>query len=124
MISVGIRNWIGRGRRPATAASYPVAAAASVERKSLTPEQLADLDAARAELLQLAAPGRGKESQRVPSGREPLGRMIPRRYGPSPRSSGRRTAKRTPGRRTTGRPDRAGRSHKSRWTSCAQWGQL
>lgn len=52
---MGIRNWIGRGRRPATAASYPVAAAAYVERKPLTPEQLADLDAARAELLQLAA---------------------------------------------------------------------
>lgn len=49
---MGIRNWIGRGRRPAAAESMPVPATSPIERKPLTPEQLAELEEAWAELRQ------------------------------------------------------------------------
>lgn len=51
---MGIRNWLSRHRRPAAAESFPIAAAAPMERKPLTPEQLADLEEAWAELRRAA----------------------------------------------------------------------
>jgi len=47
---MGIRNWFGRGRKPAAAESFPGAATAPIERKPLTPAQLADLREAWGEL--------------------------------------------------------------------------
>lgn len=72
---MGLRNFLNRrslsvGLEPPPASM----AAAPIERVPLTAEQLADLDAARAELLELAAEVGVKESQRVPPRRESLAR--------------------------------------------------
>lgn len=53
---MGLRNFLNRRSLPAEAEAPGTGwVATPVERALLTPEQLADLDAARAELLQLAA---------------------------------------------------------------------
>jgi hypothetical protein len=47
---VGIRKWLSHHLGPAAVESFPIAAAAPMEPKPLTPEHLADLEAARADL--------------------------------------------------------------------------
>jgi len=72
---VGLRNFLNRRSLPAEAEAPGTGwVATPVERALLTPEQLADLDAARAELLQLAAEVGVKSLNACPPGREPLAR--------------------------------------------------
>ena len=52
---MGLRNFLNRRSQPAEVEPPHAAMDAPVAPASLTPEQLADLDAARAELLQVAA---------------------------------------------------------------------
>ncbi|MEV8112318.1 hypothetical protein [Pseudarthrobacter oxydans] len=53
---MGLWSWFARRRKPATAAGRPAFAAAikQKEQEPLTPEQLADLEAAWAELVETA----------------------------------------------------------------------
>lgn len=73
---MGLRNFLNRRSRPAEVEAPHVAVQAPADSASLTPEQLADLDAARAELLQVAAevgvrslnacPGTGAGGRTIP----------------------------------------------------------
>lgn len=52
---MGLRNFLNRRNRPVEAGPPHASAAATASEPPLAPGQLADLDAARVELLQLAA---------------------------------------------------------------------